>query len=1112
MAERTQAQPTAFLPFGLVLLSALVCVPAAVAQDAFQLGSFDEAGGQTVVADYELLDDTPGVFTNFNAEAIRPIAFSADNSDLYALNTHGNWVARFDGGSGDPAAIFHTGLNPVALGIWNEDLFVVCQGSRVLLRMDRFTGEVVDLMRLPSEPQDIVIDPTTGRGFVSSAGEDVVVEIELSDLTQVHRYKIAAKRPRYLFLDADGSVFVAPSLSGNNSTVFGALGSAFVFGLDDPSLFPEGGLPDHDLFRIDPATHIVKPVLRGMGTILFGHARNPVTQEYWILNVDARNKDQSAQSEPSVNGDFADNRLSIAALTSNEIASPLPEDLISLDDSDPSQPGVQVADPMRSMATPQGLWIASSGFAFVASAANDLVTLLDSSGNRLFDFLLPEGSIPQAVALDQTETLLCVFCWGTNQVLVYSLAPFNNVTPIAALNVGLDPTPSSVAQGRAIFYDAEFSRDNRFTCGSCHPGGLADGIAWNISDSPRDEKGPMVTQPLIGLANIFPYHWRGERSLADFNVAFTGLLGNERQLDPDELDVFQDFIFSMVPHANPQQELIRRLALRPDEPPQANGLVGDPTNGQKQYIEKPTVGLLSCADCHAFPTGTNSDVISEVASNFAVQTNIDVTAFSNGTIPLKNQGTVPISLINGSSIVKPVSGVGMGHTGTVNTLFDFVDAFNLTDQEAADITEFIDQFDQGLAPAAQLGLLANQQSANQALSRRIDGLLLAQANRGWLGVLAFGTFRVGDVSLPMRWYYDPAQDAFVPEDGDLKPESLSAFLLQAQAGQASNVFLGVPPGNERRLGVDFDADGLFNADEADHGADPFAADTDDDGWPDGYEVENGSLPDDRSSHPTDSTAPAFVGAPRLLWANTQVAKLTFASDEPTHFTISYQTSVGPAMSLESSEPSTLHTAIIQNLNASASIATFNYSGQITLQDLQGNTTSLPLPGFRTGGIISEQVVVLSSGGFTSLARQMRGGVLHASASFDVRFKAGGPVAAPAPNRAVVGQVLVNGVVAANVTSSRPTTGFQVGGENYIAISPPFVLSNLSTVEGEGRVVLDFSVGGLQPDDKVMYNVIGVLEADPTTYDPMNPGFLGSALLTWSMPDTPAEYRRIETEF
>jgi DNA-binding beta-propeller fold protein YncE len=436
------------------------------------------------------------------------MAFSADN-DLYVANAHGNTVVRFAALGAGRTEIFPTALNPVALGIWSDDLFVVCQGSRLLLRMDRFTGEVVDLLRIPSEPQDLVINQATGRGFVSSAGEDVVVEIDLASLAQVHRYSVPSKRPRHLFLDADGSVFVAPSLSGNNSTVLGPLGAASVIDLDDTGLFPQGGLPDRDLFRIDPSAQTILPVLRGMGTLLFGHGRNPLTQEYWILNVNARNKNPSNQSESSVNGSFAHNRLSIAALPPTGVGAPLPEDLINLDDSDPMQPGVQVADPRDSMAMPQALAIASSGFGFAASSGNDVVTMLDPDGARLFNFRLPQGSIPLGVALDQTETLLCVFCWGSNQVLVYSLMPFNNTTPIATLGVGLDPTPPSIAAGRRIFYDAAFSRDNRFTCGGCHPGGLTDGIAWNISDTPRDDKGPMVTQPLTGLAGIFPYHWRG---------------------------------------------------------------------------------------------------------------------------------------------------------------------------------------------------------------------------------------------------------------------------------------------------------------------------------------------------------------------------------------------------------------------------------------------------------------------------------------------------------------------------------------------------------------------------------------------------------------------------
>jgi hypothetical protein len=157
--------------------------------------------------------------------------------------------------------------------------------------------------------------------------------------------------------------------------------------------------------------------------------------------------------------------------------------------------------------------------------------MLSKDGEWLGLIQLLAGSIPFDLALDATGTLLYTYCWGTNTVQVNSLLqPGVSWT----LELGVDPTPERIRDGRTLWYDGERSLNARFSCNTCHPGGRSDLLGWSITDDPNDPKDVMVTQSLLSIEDTFPFHWRGERSLLDFNGAFPGLLGAEEELSTGE--------------------------------------------------------------------------------------------------------------------------------------------------------------------------------------------------------------------------------------------------------------------------------------------------------------------------------------------------------------------------------------------------------------------------------------------------------------------------------------------------------------------------------------------------------------------------------------------------
>jgi hypothetical protein len=258
----------------------------------------------------------------------------------------------------------------------------------------------------------------------------------------------------------------------------------------------------------------------------------------------------------------------------------------------------------------------------ITGQATDNVVMLAPSGAQgegtlTFEFDLPDGSIPRHAMFDPaTESFILVYCWGTNEVRVHDLG--GNL--VATVDLGFDPTPALIREGREVFHDASHSLNNNLTCGSCHIDGRTDMLAWDLSDAPYDMKGPLVVQTFKGIDRTAPFHWRGERpQLVDFNVAFAGLLGGTTldETPGGDFDRFKAFVFSLRGTANPGQDERNLLNDAIVEPSKKNGAIGSAVAGQRDFMVDITLPPFACVECHEFPTATNSDLILEVPSAIA---------------------------------------------------------------------------------------------------------------------------------------------------------------------------------------------------------------------------------------------------------------------------------------------------------------------------------------------------------------------------------------------------------------------------------------------------------------------------------------------------------------
>jgi cytochrome c peroxidase len=95
------------------------------------------------------------------------------------------------------------------------------------------------------------------------------------------------------------------------------------------------------------------------------------------------------------------------------------------------------------------------------------------------------------------------------------------------------PPPDAARRGEVLFNSARLTFQGQFSCASCHPGGGADGLNWDLT---RDGVGNfMNTRSLLGVRETAPYGWHGSSpTLAD---RATGTLRNLHRHEPQGAEV-----------------------------------------------------------------------------------------------------------------------------------------------------------------------------------------------------------------------------------------------------------------------------------------------------------------------------------------------------------------------------------------------------------------------------------------------------------------------------------------------------------------------------------------------------------------------------------------------
>ncbi len=805
-------------------------------------------------------------YINWESPQSHPVDRTADGNVVLVVNTADDRLEVFDV---TPKGLSHrgavpVGLDPVSVRVAPDGTaWVVNQISDSVSVVDLPTMRVTRTVLVGDEPADIVFAGTPLRAFVTLSRPGAMVAFDPSLPTPtLTTIPVQGASPRALAVSPDGNtVYAAIFESGNHSTVVprnavnqatspyggqnpppnsgNSFSPAIASNLPTPprvsqivrkgadglwrdgnnrnwSSFITWDVHDHDIAVLNANTLALSHV-SGLMTMVTGVGVAP-DGTVLAVGTEAHNE---MRFENNLNGVFV--RVVAAAVqpgSSTGTAVDLNPHLTY------SQPTVPVMSRLQSVGDPRGVaWMPDSSRAYVAGMGSNSLVAVSPSGARVSTVQVGQG--PTGVAISPSGDRAYVLNRFEGSVSVVDTAAGAEVARVEFH----DPTPDAVKAGRPFLYDTHLTSGlGQASCASCHVDGRSDRLGWDLGNPQgsvllfddqcqapagtcvnwHPMKGPMTTQTLMGIIGNEPFHWRGEKkTLADFNVAYTGLQGRESEITAQEMAQLSDYVASLRYPPNPNRNMDGTLRTSVTV---QNG-TGNAVNGANVFATAPTLpgppggAPLTCTACHPGPIGTNG--------------NIDIPV---GAEPQnrKNAQLRDVYRKVGANKASQVAdrGFGFDHHGEEATIQDVLNiGFQFApgatgQQQRRDIEAFLLSFGtdthagvgtqvtmshgggagDDVARLNQMITIANQGQTAVIVKGRLQG-----QQRGW--VLRGGTFL-----------------------SDRTGESLSPSALLALAAPGSELtYTLVPAVSANRLGIDRDADGYLDLDEVLAGSDPASA-------------------------------------------------------------------------------------------------------------------------------------------------------------------------------------------------------------------------------------------------------------------------------------------------
>jgi DNA-binding beta-propeller fold protein YncE len=748
-------------------------------------------------------------YANFEAAQTNPLRLSADGTRLFAVNTPNNSLSVFDVTQPtNPVLVVEipVGVGPVSVNSrTNDEAWVVNQVSNSVSVVSVSQGIVTDTIQTGAgtEPMDIVFAGPS-QAYVSCSRNNQISVFDANTHAPIINLPVFGGSPRALAISNDGStVYAAFAISGNATTIIPTvlapqlvLGSmpfsprvSLIVSATDPkwSHYITFKMPDNDVVSISVGpSPSVSGYYSGVGTINLGLAVNPVTGDLYVANTDALNL---TFLQPNLRGHWVNNRMTRIQVANGQIT---PFDLNPNINykilPNPQALSMALAQPTNVVFDPGGT------FMYVAAFGTDRIAKVDTNGNVLsfVEVSLPSGSGPNAdpknkrgprgLALNAAAQTLYSLNRIANTISVIQVPQMVKSGEVA---VGTDPTPTLVKQGRGFLYDAKLSGNGTGACSSCHVDADMDHLAWNLGDPGgqleyvfqngeeitfHPMKGPMVTQPLRGLLNLSPYHWRGDFStFSAFNVIFYTLLGNI-ELSATDLGIYTTFINSILYLPNPNENLDRTL------PTSLAG--GNPVAGETDFMTVKGTGFgRTCDSCHSANPGPGTNRL--ILPDFVPQ-------------PMKTPHLRNIyqKQLYTRHNAMSIDGFGMEHDGNISVPADLLSQRifdGYTSQQKTDMTSYLLCFDTGTAPAVGYTITLTSANVNSQQEQSYWATLQSQAEVSNIDLIARGTLQ-GQIH---GLLYQPGSHTYLSDNNVQYTQA--QLLILIQNGDTIS-FQGVYPG------------------------------------------------------------------------------------------------------------------------------------------------------------------------------------------------------------------------------------------------------------------------------------------------------------------------------
>ena len=841
-------------------------------------------------------DNTRGRFIMYGVAPMKPVVFPPIRKMFYITNQMGDRLAVYSSMTGQLLSEVPTGSGLVSLALrpGTNELWMVDRVTNSLTVLDTDSSQIIRTVRVGAEPHDIVFTPNGARAYVSCSAVNRVDIVDTQNYRVVKSIDIPARQPRGLAMSGD-SVYVVPMMSGNGTAPIGdsALGEPdrVVHVADIPGA---NELPDRDLFRIaitdSPGTDFLDSTgtLSGLGTTLFNLHARPGTGELWIPNTEALNAEHRGERNFPA-GQVVRNRITVVDTSQN----PATVRFVDLDELAPSI-ALRTSVPTSVSFSPDG------SRAFVTGYGTDSVAVLDVTSNGNVTWagyiqveavrLYPEFSGPRGSAVSPDGRYLVTYNKVDNSFARIDLTTLPTSTPFVfdyedARHIGYDRMAAALKRGRGFFDSTLTSASNTSACFSCHTDGDTDGLTWDLSEyldpegTPNDElqfgvdiKGPMVSQSVRALREIGPYHWRGERDrLRQFNGTFRNLFEHTENGEPSTIGggffYIEQYLEELAIAPNPKQPLDRQYT-----PAQLAGA--------DIFLNKPVQNGQSCGSCHTLPLGTNNEI---------VQT------FRGGDSPtivvpqlraVQRKLNQPIDL--GATFgMRTELGAGLNHAGSAADIQSVAmeldeggdPLFLVSSGEANRLADFIEALDTGLAPSTGYQVTMHADNVDEVVAGDL-AFLMSQADDGHCDLVYItGPEYLLDRSAFATGTYLPRTGTFAQGSVTLPDLTVPQMVAKAMQGRPVT-FIGVAGLRGKVMGIDRDNDGMRDLDEQAAGTDFEVHDTDDDGFPDGYELTWGLDPLVPDSSVPDNAAPVLVDQPKVIYTTQTSIKVEFETNEP----------------------------------------------------------------------------------------------------------------------------------------------------------------------------------------------------------------------------------------